>query len=143
MILDQLSLKILRILFTVGNVDWDIGRHSGRYSVYSNKCCWTKSYIGWDTSGTTINCVSTECRLTIDRLSTAISTECQLSIDPVSTKYRPSVDRLSTECRPTIDWVSTAISTDISVDITHSKQDPILLIALKSVSPVIVRILSL
>ena len=143
MILDQLSLKILRILFTVGNVDRDIGRHSGRYSVYSNKCWWTKSYIGRNTSGMTIDCVSTECRLTIDRLSTAISTECQSSIDPVSTKYRPSVDRLSTECRPTIDWVSTAISTDISVDITHSKQDPILPSTLKSVSPVIVRILSL
>ena len=97
MILDQLSLKILRILFTVGNVDRDIGRHSGRYSVYSNKCWWTKSYIGRDTCGTTIDCVSTECRLTIDRLSTAISTECQSSIDPVSTKYRPSVDRVSTD----------------------------------------------
>ena len=72
---------------------------------------------GRDTSGTTIGRVSTECRPTIDRLSTSISTD-----------YRPSVDRLSTECRPTIDQVSTAISTaistDISVDITHSKQDP-------------------
>ena len=54
-------------------------------------------------SGTTIDCVSTECRRTIDRLSTTISTEGQSSIDPVSTKYRPSVNRLSTECRPTID----------------------------------------
>ena len=61
--------------------------------------------------------VSTECRPTIDRLSTAISSDC-----------RPSIVRLSTECRPTIDRVSTAISTpistDISVNITHSKQDP-------------------
>ena len=61
-----------------------------------------------------------ECRPTIDRLSTAISTEC-----------RPSIDRLSTDCRPPIDRestaTSTAMSTDISVDITHSKQDPLLL----------------
>ena len=72
----------------------------------SAKCRRTKSYIGRDTCGTTIGRVSTECRPTIDRLSTAISTDC-----------RPSVDRLSTECWPTIDRVSTAISTDISVDI--------------------------
>ena len=107
MILDQLSLKILRILFTVGNVDRDIGRHSGQNSVYSNKCWWTKSYIGRDTSGTTIDCVSTECRPTIDRLSTAISTECQSSINPVSTKYQPSVDRVSTDYRPSVDQLST------------------------------------
>ena len=95
----------------------------------SAKCRWTKSYIGRDTSGTTIDRVSTECRLTIDRLSTAISTDCQLSVDRVSTDCRPTVNRLSTECWPTIDRVSTAISTamssDISVNITYSKQDPI------------------
>ena len=90
----------------------------------SAKCRWTKSCIGRDTSGTTIDRVLTEWRSTIDRLSTAISTECRPSVDRVSTECRPSVDRLSTECRPTIDRVSTAISTDISVDITHSKQDP-------------------
>ena len=44
-----------------------------------------------------------QCRLTIDRLSTAISTECQSSIDPVSTKYRPSVDRVSTDYWPSVD----------------------------------------
>ena len=54
----------------------------------SVKYRWTKSYIGRDTSGTTIDRVSTECRSTIVR---------------VSTDYRPSVDRVSTECRPTID----------------------------------------
>ena len=74
------------------------------------KCRWTKSYIGRDTSGTTIDRVSTHYRLTINRY-----------IDRVSTEYRPTVDRLSTECRPLF---STAISTDISVDITNSKQDP-------------------
>ena len=52
-------------------------------------------------------------RPSVDQLSTAISTDCQ-----------PIVDRVSTEYRPTVDRVSTAISTDISVDITHSKQDP-------------------
>ena len=88
--------------------------------VMSAKCRWTKSYIGRDTSGRTIDRVSTECWPTIDRLSTLY----RPSIDLVSTKCRPSIDRLSTECRPTIDRVSTAISTDILVDITHSKQDP-------------------
>ena len=83
--IDQLSTKYR----------WSVGEMSA-------KCRWTKSYIGRDTSGTTIGRVSTECRPTID---------CY-------------IDRLSTECRPTIDQVSTAISTDISVDITHSKQDP-------------------
>ena len=105
---------------------WPIHRSS--IDQLSAKCRWTKSYIGRDTSGTTIDHVSTECRSTIDRLSTAISTECPPSVHRVSTECRLSVDRLSTKCRPTIDQVSTAISTailtDISVDITHSKQDP-------------------
>ena len=91
----------------------------------SAKCRWTKSYIGRDTSGTTIDRVSTDYRPlyrpTVDR----VSTEYRPSVDRVSTDCRPSVDRLSTVCRLTIDRVSTAISTDISVDITHSKQDPI------------------
>ena len=90
----------------------------------SAKCRWTKSYIGRDTSGTTIDRVSTDyrplCRPTVDR----VSTESRPSIDPVSTECRPTIDRVSTEYRPTVDRVSTAISTDISVDITHSKQDP-------------------
>ena len=78
----------------------------------SAKCRWTKSYIGRDTSGTTIDRVSTECGPTIDRLSTdyrptAMSTDCRPSVDQVSTECRPSIDRLSTECRPTIDRVST------------------------------------
>ena len=73
--------------------DRHIGQVSTKYrrsvGEMSAKCRWMKSYIGRDTSGTTIGRVSTECRPTIDRLSTAISTDC-----------RPSVDRLSTECRP-------------------------------------------
>ena len=83
----------------------------------SAKCWWTKSYIGRDTSGKTIDRVSTKWRPTIDRLSTAMSTDCRPSIDRVSTDYRPTVDRVSTA-------ISTTISTDVSVDITHSKQDP-------------------
>ena len=75
--------------------------HRSSIDQLSAKCRWTKSYIGRDTSGTTIDRVSTECR--------------------------PTIDQLSTGCRPTIDRVSmaisTAMSTDISVDITHSKQD--------------------
>ena len=71
--------------------------------------------------------VSTHYRPTIDRYIDRLSTECRLSVNRVSTDCQPSVDRLSTKCRPTIDQVSTAISTDISVNITHSKQDPFLL----------------
>ena len=78
---------------TIGEVSAKCRRNVGEVSA---KCRWTKSYIGRDTSGTTIDRVSTECRPTIDRLSTPMSTDC-----------RPSVDRLSTECRPTIDWLST------------------------------------
>ena len=94
----------------IGQVSTNYRRSVGEKSA---KCRWTKSYIGRDTSGTTIDRVSTECRPTIDRY-----------IDRLSTEYWPSVDRPSTECRPTIDRGSTATSTDISVDITHSKQDP-------------------
>ena len=50
---------------------------------------WTKSYIGQDTSGTTIDRASTECCPTI----------VQVSID-YWPHYWPSLDWLSTECRP-------------------------------------------
>ena len=46
---------------------------------------WMKSYIGRDTSGTTIDRVSTECRPTVVR---------------VSTDYRPTIDRVSTDYWP-------------------------------------------
>ena len=69
--------------------------------------------------------VSAKCRRSVGELK-AISAETHL--ERLSAVSRPSVDPLSTaistKCRPTIDRVSSAISTDISVDITHSKQDP-------------------
>ena len=76
--------------------------------------------------------VSTNYRPTIGEVSVNeklhrprhIWNDYRLCLDRVSTHYRPSVDRVSTDCRPTIDRVSTAIPTNISVDITHSKQDP-------------------
>ena len=74
----------------------------------------------WNDYRPCLDRVSTHYRPTIDRLST----ECRPTIDRVSTEYRPTVDRVSTDYRPSVDRVSTAISTDISVDITHSKQDP-------------------
>ena len=127
------------ILFTVGSVNRSIGWYSGLSSDYrpsvdrvltnywpvrrssidqlSAKCRWTKSYIGRDTSGTTI-----------DRVSTDYRPLYRPTIDRVSTDYRPSVDRLLTDCRPTVDRlstaISTAISTDRSVDTTYSKHDP-------------------
>ena len=73
----------------------------------SAKCRWTKSYIGRHTSGTTIGRVSTECRPTIDRLSTDYRPLYRPTVDRVSTEYRPSVDRLSTDCRPSVDRLST------------------------------------
>ena len=46
-------------------------------------------------------------------------------IDRVSTKYRPSVDRVSTDYRPSVDrYIDRYIDRYLSVDITHSKQDP-------------------
>ena len=50
---------------------------------------WTKSYIGRNTSGTTIDRASTKCCLTIVRVS-----------NEYRPQYWPSLDRLSTECRP-------------------------------------------
>ena len=75
-------------------------RKVGEVSV---KYRWTKSYIGRDTSGTTIDRVSTECRPTIVGVSTDHRPTIDCYIDGVSTAYQPTIDRLSTECRPTID----------------------------------------
>ena len=66
----------------------------------SVKYRWTKSYIGRDTAGKTIDRVSTECRQTIVRVSTDCRPTIDRYIDRVSTDYRPTVDRLSAECRP-------------------------------------------
>ena len=51
----------------IGQVSTNYRRSFGKKSA---KCRWMKSYIGRDTSGTTIDRVSTECRPTIDRVST-------------------------------------------------------------------------
>ena len=105
--IDQLSTNYRR---SVGEMSAKCRREVGEVSV--NEKLYRPRHI-WNDYRPCLYRVSTHYRPTIDRLSTAMSTEC-----------RPSIDRLSTECRPTIDRVSTAISTDISVDITHSKQDP-------------------
>ena len=90
----------------------------------SVKYRWTKSYIGRDTSGTTIDRVSTECRPTIVRVSTDYRPTIDRYIGRVSAESRPTFDQLSTDYRPTVDQLSTAISTDRSVDTTYSKHDP-------------------
>ena len=54
---------------------------------------------------------------TADWLSTAISTESRLTIDRLLTECRPTIHRVSTA-------ISTTISTDRSVDTTYSKHDP-------------------
>ena len=72
-----------------------------------------KSYVDRHTSGPTIKWLSTDYRLSIDR----VLIEC-----------RSTVDRQLTEWRSSIDWVSTAtltkIAVDIAVNITSSKHDP-------------------
>ena len=106
-----LSTKCRLTINRVSTNYWAIHRSSidqllakCRRSVGERKAISAKTHLEW---------LLTVSRASVDRLSTTISTDC-----------RPSVDRVSTECRPTIDRVSTAILTDISVDITHSKQDP-------------------
>ena len=90
-LLTDTSVKYRR---TIGEVSAKVGEVSVKYR-------WTKSYIGRDTSGTTIDRASTECCPTIVR---------------VLTDYWP-------QYWPSLDWLSTAISTDRSVDTTYSKQD--------------------
>ena len=111
------------------NSEIDYWRKVGKVSV--NEKLYRPRHI-WNDYRSCLDRVSTHYRPTInryvDRLSTAMSTDCQSSVDQVLTECRLSIDRLSTECQPTIDRVSTAISTDISVDITHSKQDLLLVV---------------
>ena len=77
-------------------------RTIGEVSVKYRK---TNSRISRDTSGTTIDRVSTECRPTIVR---------------VWTDYRPTIDRYINRVSTAI---STVISTDRSIDTTYSKHD--------------------
>ena len=58
-----------------------------------------KSYIGRDTSGTTIG--------RLHRVSTDYRPLYRPTVDRVSTDYRPSVDRVSTDCRSSVDRLST------------------------------------
>ena len=101
---------------------WPItDRYIGEVSV---KYRWTKSYIGRDISGTTIDRVSTECRPTIVLVSTDYRPTIDRYIDWVSTDYRPTIyryiDRVSTDFRLSVDRLSIAISTDRSVDTTKN-----------------------
>ena len=69
----------------------------------SVKYRWTKGYIGRDTSGMTIDSVSTECRPTIVRVSTDYRPNIDRYIDRVSTDYRSIIYRVSTDYRPSVD----------------------------------------
>ena len=119
--IDQLSTNYRR---SVGEVLAKCRRNVGKVSM--NEKLYRPRHI-WTDYWPCLDRVSTHYRPTIDRYIDRLSIECRLSVNRVSTDCRPSVDWLSTKCRPTIDQVSTAISTDISVNITHSKQDPFLL----------------
>ena len=91
---------VVSLLLFIGQVSINYRRSVGETSA---KCQWMKSYIGRDTSGTTIDRVSTECRPTIDRYIDWLSTECRPSIDRVSSEYRSTVDRVSTDYRLSVD----------------------------------------
>ena len=110
---------------TIGEVSAKCRRNVGEVSV--NEKLYRPRHI-WNDYRPCLDRVSTHYRPTIDRYIDRLSTECRRSIDRLSTEYRPTVDRLSTDYRESvdryIDRLSTAMSTDISVDITHSKQDP-------------------
>ena len=73
------------------------------------KYWWTKSYIGRDTSGTTIDCVSTECRLTIVRVSTNYrpTINCYIDhyINQVLTNYRPLYWPTDRSTLPTVNMI--------------------------------------
>ena len=69
----------------------------------SVKYRWTKGYIGRDTSGMTIDRVSTQCRPTIVRVSTDYRPTIDRYIDRVSTDYWSIIDRVSTDYRPSVD----------------------------------------
>ena len=94
------SVKYLR---TIGEVSVKY-RWTKREKLYRPRHIWNdhRPCLDW---------VSSDYRLNLDRLSTAISTESRPTIDcyidRVLTDYRPSVDLLSTaistKCRPTID----------------------------------------
>ena len=104
-LLTDTSVKYRR---TIGEVSAKSRRSVGEVSV--NEKLYRPRHI-WNDHRLCLDWVSSDYRLNLDRLSTAVSTESRPTIDcyidPVSTDYRPSVDRLSTaistQCRPTID----------------------------------------
>ena len=87
-----------------------IGEASTNYrrsvSEVSVKYRWTKSYIGRDTSGTTIDRVSTESRPTIVR----VSTDYRPTIDRVSTDYRPLYRPIDRSTLPTVNMIRRFLS---------------------------------
>ena len=117
---------------TIGQLSAKCRRSVGEMSAKCRRSVGERKAISAEThlerlstvSRPSVDPLSTDYRPTIDRYVDRVSTECRPSIDGLSTECRPTIDRVSTEYRPTVDRVSTAISTDISVDITHSKQDP-------------------
>ena len=103
---------------TIDQVSAKCRRNVGEVSV--NEKLYRPRHI-WNDYRPCLDRVSTQYRPTIDRYIDRLSTECRPTIDRVSTKYRPSVDRVSTDYRPSVDRY---IDRYLSVDITHSKQDP-------------------
>ena len=88
------------IMFTVGNVDRYIGRHSGRQSID------TRSTVDRESTDypSSVDRVSIECQSTVDRLLTAMSIDCpstggRYSGRRTSTEYRPTVGGMSANCR--------------------------------------------
>ena len=72
---------------------------------------WTKSYIGQDTSGTTIDRASTECCPTIVRVLTDYWPQYWPSLDWLSTDYRPLFRPIDRSTLPTVNRIRSVIHT--------------------------------
>ena len=96
---------------SIGEVSGKCSRNVGEVSV--NEKLYRPRHI-WNDYRPCLDRVSTHYRPTIDRY-----------IDRLSTEYHPTVDRVSTDYRPSVDrYIDRYIDRYLSVDITHSKQDP-------------------
>ena len=90
---------------------WPI--HQWSIDELSVKYRWTKSYIGRDTSGTTIDRVSTECRPTIVRVSTDYRPTIDRYINRVSTDYRPLYQPIDRSTVPTVNMIRSCLHVQI------------------------------
>ena len=110
---------------TIDQLSAKCRRNVGEVSV--NEKLYRPRHI-WNDYRPCLDRVSTDYRPTIDRYVDRLSTEYRPSVDRVSTDCRPTIGRVSTDYRPSVDrYIDRYIDRYLSVDITHSKQDPLIL----------------